>query len=282
MMLAALCAALVLSCNTKKEQDHSEELKKENEALKLENSQKDEEYNELLSLINQVQEGFIRINEAEGRVIIANGNLEQPNAQEQITENMRFIQSSMDQYRNMISQLEKRLSNSNANSNSLKAIVANLKSQMEEKTAQIAELKQQVEEKDQQIAAQGDQIDALTESVNQLNEENEQKSQALEVQETELNTAWYALGTRSDLKEEKILVNGEVLKSDKFNKRYFTKIDIRNTKEIALDSKKAKVLTSHPANSYTLTTGSNGHLVLKITNTNAFWSMSKYLVVQVY
>lgn len=88
--------------------------------------------------------------------------------------------------------------------------------------------------------------------------------------------------TRSDLKEEKILVNGEVLKSDKFNKRYFTKIDIRNTKEIALDSKKAKVLTSHPANSYTLTTGSNGHLVLKITNTNAFWSMSKYLVVQVY
>lgn len=281
IMFAALCAALMVSCDTKKESGQNESLKKENEALKQENSQKDDEYNELLSLISQVQEGFKQINEAEGRVIIANGNLEQPNAQEQIAENMRFIQSSMEQYRNMISQLEKRISTSTANANSLKSFVANLKTQMEEKTAQIAELQQQLEEKDIMIAAQGDQIDALTESVNQLNEQNEQNAQVMEVQETELSTAWYALGTRADLKEEKILVKGEVLKDKQFNKNYFTKIDIRSTKEIALNSGKAKLLTAHPEGSYSMAKGSDGMLTLKITDATAFWNMSKYLVVQV-
>ena len=66
-----------------------------------------------------------------------------------------------------------------------------------------------------------------------------------------------------------------------FNKNYFTKIDIRVEKEIKLYSKGARILTTHPASSYTLSKDTSGQYVLRITDPNTFWSTSKYLVVQV-
>ena len=66
-----------------------------------------------------------------------------------------------------------------------------------------------------------------------------------------------------------------------FNKNYFTKIDIRVDKEIKLYSKSARMLTSHPAGSYTLQPDAQQQYVLRITNPQQFWSTSKYLVVLV-
>jgi len=47
-----------------------------------------------------------------------------------------------------------------------------------------------------------------------------------------------------------------------------------------LYSKKAKLLTNHPSSSYVLEKV-NEYLVLKITDPNKFWEISKYLVVEV-
>ena len=66
-----------------------------------------------------------------------------------------------------------------------------------------------------------------------------------------------------------------------FNKEYFTKIDIRVDKEIKLYSTSAKLLTAHPASSYTLQRDANKQYVLRITDPLTFWSTSKYLVVLV-
>jgi hypothetical protein len=95
-----------------------------------------------------------------------------------------------------------------------------------------------------------------------------------------LHTAWFVFGTKKELKEQNILDAGEVLRSN-FNKDYFTKIDIRIDKEIKLYSKSAEILTSHPAGSYTLQRDANKQYVLRITNPDAFWHTSKYLVIQV-
>ena len=66
-----------------------------------------------------------------------------------------------------------------------------------------------------------------------------------------------------------------------FDKGYFTKIDIRLDKEIKLYSKSAKLLTSHPASSYTLEQDANKQYTLRINDPETFWAASKYLVVQV-
>ncbi|KAA6326703.1 hypothetical protein EZS27_024231, partial [termite gut metagenome] len=84
-----------------------------------------------------------------------------------------------------------------------------------------------------------------------------------------------------ELREQKILQKGDVLKSADFNKDYFTEIDIRTQKEIKLYSKGAELLTTHPKNSYQFEKDSDKQLVLKITNVEEFWSISRYLVIQV-
>lgn len=87
-------------------------------------------------------------------------------------------------------------------------------------------------------------------------------------------------GTKKELKGQHILEGGKVMNGN-FNKNYFTKVDIRNTTEIKLYSKSAKLLTAHPASSYSLTHDASKQYVLRITNPQIFWSTSKYLVVLV-
>ena len=43
----------------------------------------------------------------------------------------------------------------------------------------------------------------------------------------------------------------------------------------------AQGITTHPAGSYELVKDDKGQLTLKITNPKEFWSVSRYLVIQV-
>ena len=84
-----------------------------------------------------------------------------------------------------------------------------------------------------------------------------------------------------DIDKYRTFQKGQVLKDSDINKDYFTQVDIRTTKEIKLYSKDADILTTHPAGSYALEKDDKGQLTLKITNPKDFWSVSKYLVIQV-
>lgn len=114
-----------------------------------------------------------------------------------------------------------------------------------------------------------------------LTADNNAKSKTLSAQEKELNTAWFVFGTKSELKGEKILADGDVLKDGDFNKDYFTQIDIRYDKVIKFYSKSVKMLSSHPTGSYKLVKDADGQYELHITSPAQFWSVTKYLVVQV-
>ena len=107
-----------------------------------------------------------------------------------------------------------------------------------------------------------------------------QKSQTISTQDHLLNTAWYVFGTKRELRNQHILEGSKVMNGN-FNKNYFTKIDIRDTREIKLYSKSAQIRTVHPSGSYTLERDANKQYVLRITNPQNFWSTSKYLVIVV-
>ena len=117
-------------------------------------------------------------------------------------------------------------------------------------------------------------------NVSNLKVESSQKSDVISNQDKQLNTAWFVFGTKKELKEQQVIVDGKVLQSS-FNKTYFTTIDIRVDKAVKLYSKSAKLLTIHPSSSYTLSRDANNQYVLRITNPQIFWSTSKYLVVLV-
>lgn len=279
LFIVALAIAGLASCDQNKQT--ADEATRQRDSLLQVINQKDDEMNELMDCVNEVQDGFRRINEAEGRITVQNGNPETASSRGIIQENMQYIQDVMKQNRELIAQLQDKLKNSTLNVKSLERTIQNLQSQLESQNQRIQELEASLAEKNILIAEQGDQIDNLNENVNNLTQENRQKSETLATQDKDLHTAWFVFGTKAELKEQKILKDGDVLKTGDFNKDYFTQIDIRVVKEIKLYSKSAQLLTTHPAGSYTLQKDQKGEYVLRITDANKFWSISKYLVIRV-
>ena len=280
LFFLALSVVALASCD-KMNKESAGDASRERDSLMQVISQKDEELNEIVSCINEVQEGFARINEAEGRVTIANGNPESASTRGIIKENMQYIQEAMKQNRELIAQLQERLKTTTFNAKALEKTIANLQAQLESQNQRIQELEASLAEKDIIIAEQGDQIDNLNENVTTLTEENRQKAETVAAQDKDLHTAWFVFGTKAELKEQKILQKGDVLKTGDFNKDYFTQVDIRTMKEIKLYSKSAEMLTTHPKGTYTLQKDQKGEYVLHITDAQKFWSVSKYLVIKV-
>lgn len=279
LMFLALSIVALASCDQFK--GKSEEVNRERDSLMQIINQKDEELNDIMTCVNEVQDGFRRINEAEGRVTVQNGNPESASARGIIQENMQYIQEAMQKNRELIAQLQDKLKTTSFNAKALEKTIAQLKEQLESQNQRIQELEASLAEKDILIAEQGEQIDNLSENVTSLTQENRQKAETVAEQDKNLHTAWFVFGTKAELKEQNILKDGDVLKSGDFNRDYFTQIDIRVVKEIKLYSKSAEILTTHPKGTYTLEKDSKKEYVLRITDATKFWSVSKYLVVRV-
>lgn len=277
----SLFALLLLLVGCGQKTDNSKELAFAQERDSLESiiQQKDNEINDIMGTMNDIESGFRAINEAEQRVTVAR-QVEGASSADRIRENMQYIQQSMQQNRELINKLRNQLRQGSVYSDQMRRMVDNLTRQMEEKDAQIRQLQAELQAKDMQIGELTEKVEDLSNSVSTLREETTQKSQTISTQDKQLNTAWFVYGTKSELKEQHIIKDGKVLQSN-FNREYFTKIDIRVDKEIRLYSRSAKLLTSHPASSYTLDQDAQKQYVLRIQNPQIFWSTSKYLVVLV-
>ena len=278
LAIMAVCALAVASCTDGvKQAQLAAEMQRDSLNQIIE--QKENEITDMMTTFSDIEEGFREITEAQSRVTLAKQG-EGTNSAQRIRENMQFIQSTMKQNKELINKLKQQVREGSVKSEQLKKLVENLTQQMEEKDRQLQILRAELDKKDIHIAELDEQVADLNSNVADLTEETNQKSQTINQQDKQLNTAWFVFGTKKELKEQKILSDGEVLRSN-FNKEYFTKIDIRVDKEIKLYSKSAKILTSHPSGAYTLQRDANKQYVLRITDPQTFWSTSKYLVVQV-
>ncbi len=256
-------------------------LKAENDSLMLALSERNIELDQIMGTFNEIQEGFQAINEAENRVDLQAQSGEGVSPTQKIKDDLEFIAKTMADNKTQIAKLQKQLKNSTYNSVQLKKAIANLQAQLEEKTLQIKSLQEELAAKNIRIAELDNAVEGLTTDVENLSAENEAQSKTVAAQDKALNAAWFVFGTKAELKQQKILKSGDVLKDSEFNKGYFTQIDIRKDKTIELFSKGAKLLTTHPEGSYELVKDAKGQYVLNITKPNEFWSVSRYLVIQV-
>lgn len=278
LIVACLAAFFLTGCNNSKNNtpDLSSQQK---DSLNSIIAQKDSELNDMIGTLNEIQDGLNQISEAENRVtLLKNG--EGASKKQQLKESVQFIANRMQQNRELLAKLQKQLANSSLQGDQLKKTIANLQKQIEEKDKQLQTLRQELDNKDIHIAELDETINNLNTKTNNLTTMNHQQSETINTQDKQLNTAWYVFGTKKELKEQHIIEDGKVMTGN-FNKSYFTKIDIRELSEIKLMSKSAKLLTTHPSSSYTLLRDANKQYTLRITNSQLFWSTSKYLVVLV-
>lgn len=279
LMVAVLVTLVVTGCQDNKKEAPALVRLEQTDSLQKIITQKDNEMNDLMGTLNEIETGFREINEAENRVELVKDG-EGANRSQQLRENVQFISNRMKQNRALIAKLRQQLRESSFKGDEFKKTIENLVKQMNEKDQQLQELRVELDAKDIHITELDETINTLNSDVNNLTAESAQKTETITNQDKQLNTAWYVFGTKKELKEQRILVDGKVLQGN-FNKSYFTKIDIRVSKEVKFYSKSVRLLTMHPSSSYTLTQDNNNQYILRISNPQLFWSTSKYLVVLV-
>ena len=270
LILIMAATAMFVSCQNGTKQ---KALISQNDSLQAVIAERDAALNEMKSTINAVEEGFRAINEAQGRINL-NSATSEVSRKETLQNDILFIHETLAKNKAQIEKLTAELSKNKSASKQMQQMIIKLQEQLEVKSKEIEELNKMLAEKNIYIS----QLDS---TVTAFKQDNIEKEQTIQQQDDMLNTVWYAIGTKSELKNEKILKSGDVLRETNANLDYFTKADMRELTTVNTYAKKAKLLTTHPSDSYKLEKDANKQYVLTITDANKFWSVSRYLVIQV-
>lgn len=272
------------SCNFKSSDYKA--LQEQNDSLMRAKQQMQDEIDEYFSAMNQIEQNIEKIKETQGvlQTQPESGELD-ADTRTKINEDLLYLNEMLQTNKDELSRLKSKLKKSALKSEELERSIERLTKALEEQSSKVAILQAELAARDSLIADLGTTVSTLGKDVENLKTDNETKQSRLNEQEETIHTAWYVFGTRKELKEQKIITSDgifsakRILQSD-FNKNYFVRIDARKTKSIPLYSTRAKILTSHPKSSYTLEK-ENDNFVLLITDTKDFWSVSKYLVIEV-
>ena len=205
LLVALIGGSLFTACETKKQQEAAAFTT--SDSLKQIINQKDTELNDMVTTLNEIQEGFRQINEAQGRIIVERRKGEQNN-REAIVEDMQLIRRTLKLNNELIANLRQQVKSSKSNNSKLRATmeatISSLNAQLTDLNKQAEDLRAQLAQKDIKIAEQGQQIDNLKGNVNELSVQNETKARTVSAQDRELNTAFYVFGTKRELKEQQL------------------------------------------------------------------------------
>lgn len=272
ILSVALVAFMLSSCVEKSKK--YQQLLAEKEAVVLENQNIEKEYNAALGIISDVENSLSAIRDAEGMMLIENEGSTQ---RDQLNSELIQIKESMAINRAKLDSLSDVLAKSNKDRSYLRNTVKKLQAQLEEKEATIVAMQEQLAQKDQEIAGLNTTVSNLNEDLSKVNAEKDEQSRLIAEQITEMNTVYYIGAKKKELKEQGILTSKYILRSE-VPTEAFTKADKRELSEITFEGKKIIVLSAHPLESYTIVQ-KDGQVALQITDQEAFWSVTKYLVM---
>ncbi len=285
LIIASIIVILTATSCNQKEKRQIDLLTKENEALRHDSQSKDSTINQFFLLLNEIEQNLAEVKQKQqviSKNTIQNGELKD-DVREQIDQDIQTINELMDKNKKTISYLNKKLKESNLKIAEFERMLAQTVQQIEERDAEIVDLKEK-------LTALNFSVETLNAKVDTLTENNIELTHKVTVQTEVINAAWYAFGSKKELLENGIIDKtggflgiGKTtkMKAD-FDNSYFKKIDISQVKTLDLFVKKAKIITTHPSDSYQLITGQNGTVEkIEITNSEKFWSASKYLVIEV-
>lgn len=277
ILSVALVALLLSSCveSSKKYQT----LLAEKEALAVENQNMENEFNSAMGLINELENNLQAIREEMGVLVVQ----QEGKDRDQVVSELVQIKQVMTENRARLDSLSDALDKANRNNANLRAHVKKLQAQLVEKEEMIADLMAQIQEKDGQISFLNTQVEGLNNDLNNANNTIENLNNEKTAQTNEMNTVYYINGTAKELKAKGVILSAKKVLQNDVPTQEFTKGDMRDLTSIVYNTKKAVVLSTHPADSYNLVKGVDADgkkiVTLEITNPEMFWKVTKYLVV---
>lgn len=211
------------------------------------------------------------------------------NRKQAIIDDINLLDNLMEENNKKIADLEQKLRKSGLNLKSYEKRLQSLTETIESQNVEIAELKKIVESKNMTLAELDSKIKNLNSNMAQQTDTINFKQKVIVDKTDKLNTAHVKVGTFKELKAEGILDReGGVLGlgsskaiQENFDPSHFTTLDIRQTKTIPVNAKKASLISEHPNNSYSLVEENGQIAYLEIKDPQEFWRISKYAVIQV-
>jgi hypothetical protein len=237
-----------------------------------------------VTTFGEIEKNIALIKE-KGNIISTNsstGELSRNNKQ-QILDDIKYINTLLEQNKKKIASLNGQLSKSGGTIKGLQSTIAGLEASVKQSESDIAELKAT-------LLTRKFEIDQLNTEKTELQVAVVQKDEKINTQTYEMNKAFYACGTYKELKAKGLLTKeGGFIGLGKtktiaasFPDSSFKQIDVTVTKSILVNSKNAKLISEHPANSYQMIRDKDKKIEsIEITDPAEFWKISKYAVVEI-
>ncbi len=292
-LFIVIATLFLFSCSQSEEEKKIEELNNKIEAIKSNKERQDSALNYYVAISNQLHDDLDQITYKQKGIILKlkddPGSLDQPDSQ--INKDIKAIGELITSSEENIAIFKEKIAMSEVNLKDFDIFMENITKNIDRKNFQIKDLQSQLEAVD---VAFDDLFVIFDETLTELDitkldlektKNNLSKAEkSLEESKKYNNTVWYVMGTKKELVKKGIVSseggiiglgkNNEL--SGEFNISYFTKGSRNKLKKINIpeETKKLDFITSHPKSSYHV----EGK-ILKIVNSNDFWSISKYLVI---
>lgn len=240
-----------------------------------------EERDSLMRLVTLISDDMERIRRMENILAVDDGGSAEARRSSILTQ-ISAIKKTMAQRRHQLADMEERLRQSSVDNDDLTAAIIALRRQLDNQSRDIERLRATLAETRIHAGNLAATVDSLSDTLAITTGNMLAAEEHAARLDKELNACHYAIGTRSELNSHGILQGGflrrtRLLEAD-YDTTYFSTADRRTLTTIAIDARKAKLLTNHPAGSWHLN-DSDG-LTLVIDDSDRFWSKGKMLVIQ--
>jgi hypothetical protein len=245
---------------------------------------RDSAISEWMTTFGEIEKNISMIREKEHAITINSSNTElSKDKRQQVLDDMTYINTLLEQNKQKIASLNAQLKKSGGTMKVLESKISDLEASVKQNESDIAELKTSLVNKKFEVEQLNIQMTVMQDSIVKKNEK-------INSQIYEMNKAYIACGTYKELKAKGLLTKeGGFIGLGKtkslvgsFSDTLFKQVDITVTKSIVVNSKNAKFITEHPANSYKLIRDKDKKIEsIEITDPAQFWKISKYAVVEI-
>lgn len=242
------------------------------------------------SLLNIFKEELDAIDQKISEAGSSQGLFEDDSLEGQVLSRERIIQK-VEALDNMLSEKQSRLNDiynrmreSKVKNDKLEQMIQSMQDRLAQREKQIDEMMVMLAEKDLEI-------EDIKARVDSMRQQNIGLTEDLIQMEDQMHEVYYIVDESKALKEKGIItkeggllgIGGtKQLDVSKLDNQLFKSADMRDLNEVLLYSKKARLITNHPEGSYEWIEAEDGSIdKLDITDKEAFWKASDYLVVEV-
>lgn len=277
-----LAASFVLTACNNGPSESELAARAETEKLRGELQGRDSLISEMTLSFEDIEQNIALMDEREKVLgLSTNGELD-IDKRKKIVRDLQFMNGLLQESRDRIAELTKRLDKSKIDASGLRQKLKALDLLLASRDSSIATMKDGLLAKDFRIEQVNQQLTAM--------ELDMAKHEAfIEQQTNEMNAAWYVVGTSKELEERGVVtrtggvigigktahMSGDVAANE------FKQVDARQITRVPIGAKKAHLVSEHPKGSYKMVEEGNELAYLEIKDPAAFWKLSRYMVVEV-